>query len=157
MNNESKTVSKTAKVSLREVTQETLDAILALNVAEEQRKFVATNAKSIAQAHFWPCARFRAIYANETPVGFIMLDDKPEKPEYFLWRLMVDARYQAMGFGRRALEQMIEYVKGRPGATEFLTSCGQGEGSPQGFYERLGFEATGEIDEGEVILRLRLI
>jgi diamine N-acetyltransferase len=149
-------VTKTATVTLREVTEETVDTILALSVTEHQQQFVATNAKSIAQAHFSKSAYFRAIYADETPVGFIMLDDQPEKPEYFLWRLMVDARCQGMGFGRRALEQMIEYVKGRPGATELLTSCVQGEGSPQGFYERLGFALTGEYDEGEAVMRLPL-
>ena len=41
-----------AVVSLREVTKDTLGAILALEVDESQRRFVATNAKSIAQAHF---------------------------------------------------------------------------------------------------------
>ena len=65
-------------VALREVSWETLDDILALKVTDDQRKFVADNARSIAQAHFCGHAWFRAIYADETPVGFIMLDDQPE-------------------------------------------------------------------------------
>jgi hypothetical protein len=32
----------------------------------------------------------------------------------------------------------------------------QGEGSPEGFYRRLGFELTGEMDEGEAVMKLPL-
>ena len=36
------------------------------------------------------------------------------------------------------------------------TSAGQGDGSPITFYERYGFERTGEILFDEVMLRLKL-
>ena len=85
-----------------------------------------------------------------------MLYDDSEKPEYFLWRLMTDARYQGMGFGRRALELLIEYVRTRPNATELMTSCVPGDGSPLGFYQKLGFELTGEKEDEEVLLRFVL-
>ena len=69
------------KVSLREVTKDTLQSILDLKVSPDQEQFVATNAKSIAQAHFYESAWFRAIYADDVPVGFVMLSDVPEKGE----------------------------------------------------------------------------
>ena len=93
-----------ATVSLREITQETVNFILNLRVAKEQEQFVASNAVSIAEAHFSAEAWFRAIYADETPVGFLMLSDQPDKGEYFLWRFMVDAQHQGKGYGRRALD-----------------------------------------------------
>ena len=80
-------------------------------------QFVANNAVSIAEAHFHPEAWFRAIYADETAVGFIMLHDENLRPDprqadyYFLWRLMVDARYQGMGFGRRGVGLLVELVR----------------------------------------------
>jgi diamine N-acetyltransferase len=89
MHNSAPLVGPDAVVSLREITKETVGSILALQVAPEQQHFVASNAVSIAQAHFSPEAWFRAIYADETPVGFIMLSDRPDTSEYFLWRLMV--------------------------------------------------------------------
>jgi hypothetical protein len=37
------------------------------------------------------------------------------------------------------------------------TSCGQGKGSPLGFYEHYGFEQTGEIVFGnEILLQYKL-
>lgn len=145
-----------SKVSLREITADTVRAICNLAVREDQQQFVAPNAVSIAQAYFSEFAWFRAIYADEIPVGFLMLEDQPEKPEYFLWRLMIDIRYQHLGFGRRAIELLVEHVKTRPGATELLTSVHQAEGGPQAFYEKLGFELTGECEEGEAMMRLHL-
>ena len=37
------------------------------------------------------------------------------------------------------------------------TSCGEGEGSPLGFYERYGFEQTGDrVFDNEILLRLEI-
>lgn len=144
-----------AVITLREITKETLRPILQLEVAEHQLNFVAPNAVSIAQAYFEPeAAWFRAIYADETPVGFVMVDDDPANEEYGLWRFMIDQRYQGLGFGRRALHLVIEHIKTRPGAKEFFTSCVPGDGSPCPFYEKMGFVYTGEVDGGELVMRL---
>lgn len=143
-----------ASITLREVTRDTVRTMCNLRVAPTQERFVAPNAVSIAEAHFEPTAWFRAIYADETPVGFVMIDDDPAIPAYHLVRFMIDARYQGCGFGRRALEQLIEHVKTRPGATALSTSCVPGDGSPCPFYEKMGFVATGDVHYGEQVMRL---
>lgn len=145
-----------AVVGLREITKETVREILKLKVAPSQESFVAPNAVSIAQAYFEDAAWFRAIYADETPIGFVMLYDDSAKPEYMLWRFMIDARFQRYGFGRTALELIIAHVKTRPGATALFTSCVPGDGSPCPFYEKIGFVDTGEVDDGEKVLRYDL-
>ena len=155
-------VSQDSLVTLSEVTAENLRPVLALEVAQSQRKFIASNAISIAEAHFHPEAWFRAIYADETPVGFLMLHDEnllpePRQPDfYYLWRLMIDARHQGLGFGRRAVENLVTHVRSRPSANTLLTSFHSGEGSPEGFYLKLGFQPTGRMVEGEHELALRL-
>lgn len=143
-------------ISLREITADTVRSICDLQVAECQRQFVAPNAVSIAQAHFSENAWFRAVYAGDDPVGFVMLHDDPEKPEYFLWRFMIAEGHQGAGYGAAALRLVIDHVRTRPGASRFLTSVVQGEGSPQGFYEKQGFRSTGEVVEGELVLVLEL-
>ena len=144
------------EVSLREINKETFRSILNLSVAKEQEKFVAPNARSIAEAHFSENAWFRAIYADGTPVGFVMISDVPEKAEYYLWRLMIDAKYQGKGYGRRALELVIQHVKTRPNAKEFCTSHVKGNEVAGYLYRKLGFEYTGEEDHGELVMKLVL-
>ena len=93
---------------MREITRETVNSILNLRVTKEQERFVASNAVSIAQAYFSADAWFRAIYADETPVGFLMLSEEPDEGEYFLWCLMVDAQYLGPLFIGSMVEMVLE-------------------------------------------------
>ena len=151
-----RSVAEGAVVELREVTGETVRAICRLEVAAEQVAFVAPNAVSFAEAYFEPKAWFRAIYADDEPVGFVMLSVDLEKPEYYLWRLMIAAGRQRLGYGRAALELIVQHVRTLPGATELLVSWVPADGGPEPFYRGLGFIPTGEIHEGEVVARLVL-
>ena len=143
-------------VLLREVTADTVRAICELEVAPEQRGYVAPNAVSIAQAHFSPEAWFRAVYAGEVPVGFVMLSVDTEAERYYLWRFMIASRYQGRGYGRRALDLIVEHVRSLPGAQELVSSFVPGEAGPRDFYLGYGFEETGEIEGGEHVIRLAL-
>jgi diamine N-acetyltransferase len=145
-----------ATITLREVTKDTVGAVCGLQVAAEQRDYVADNAFSIAQAHFEPKAWFRAIYADELPVGFLLLSDDPDAPEYFLWRLMVDQAHQGKGYGRRAIALLVEYVRTRQAAHELFVSYHPGPHSPRDFYLKQGFLDTGRTEEDEVVLSLPL-
>jgi len=148
--------SRKEEVSLREVTAETVREICRLSdsLAPRQQKMVAPNAVSIAQAHFEENAWFRAIYAGETPVGFVMVYADPKAAKYFLWRLMVAGPHQGKGYGRRAMELVIEHIRSQPDATSLGASYVPVDGGPEGFYKKLGFEPTGEVDHGEVVVRL---
>ena len=148
---------KQESITLQEITQETLYPILRLQVAEDQRSFVAPNAKSIAEAHFSKEAWFRGIYLGDQPVGFVMLHADTEKPEYFLWRLMIDKDHQSNGYGYQAMQLIIEHTKTLPNAVELLTSYMPGDGNPAPFYYKLGFEETGKVIDGENVLKLVLI
>jgi len=145
-------------VSLREVTGDTVRAICRLTdtLTPPKKHMVAPNSVSIAQAYFEPRAWFRAIYADEAPVGFVMLYDNPDEQQYFLWRFMIAEPHHGKGFGRQAIELLVDYVKTRPGAKILETSCGQGAGSPEGFYRKVGFERSGKMFDDEVGLRLEL-
>lgn len=147
-----------AKVSLREISAETVREICNLSdtLTPPRKYMVAPNAVSIAQAYFEPKAWFRAIYADDTPVGFVMLYDDPEEQEYFLWRYMIAGQHHGKGFGRRGIELLSDYVRTRPGATVLETSCGQGPGSPEGFYRKLGFVRNGKVLGHEAGLSLAL-
>lgn len=160
-------VDKQSRVTLREVTKDTARRICLLDVGPGQEALVAPNAFSIAQAYFQPEAWFRAIYADEQPVGFAMLEDwsqvpgvEPElydgAPYVSLWRFMIDHRFQKLGFGAQAITLLIGHARTRPAAKNMLLSFVPKENNPEGFYRRFGFERTGEEDDGELIMKLPL-
>ena len=144
------------------ITARTLGAVCKLSetLTPGQRHMVADNVRSIAQAHFSENAWFRAIYADETPVGFIMLhygsdyDDGIDCPGALLWRFMIARPFQGKGYGAAALRRLFTQLRSQ-GYHELYTSCGQGEESPEGFYRRLGFTPTGGHygDEIELLLK----
>jgi len=148
-------------VSLRPLTESNRRAVEALRVSASQERFVSSVAASLAEADEHPGARalYWAVYADDTPVGFVMIADDVDGPDYvphYLWKLLIDERHQRRGFGTATLDLIVEYFRGRPGVEVLTTSAGQGSGSPIAFYERYGFERTGEISDDEVVLALRL-
>jgi len=152
------------QLHFREVTKENFWDIIKLRVFPEQ-KHVAPNSVSIAEAHYSDYAWFRAIYFGDTPVGFIMLADpiSGEKGEdakfnnrYFLWRLMIDHKHQKKGYGKKTLDMICQYVQNRPNAEYLYCSYSEGEHGPEGFYMKHGFEKTGELTEGEIVIRIKL-
>lgn len=154
-------MSTSPVVSLREIDADTVRAICKL--VAEPSGFVAPNSVSIAQAYFHPEAWFRAVYADDRPVGFVMLSDSallpspPAEPEVFLWRFMIDREHKRRGYGSAALRLVIDHVRARhPTLARLGTSCVPGDGSPRPFYERLGFRFEGELDDGEEVLWLAL-
>ena len=149
------------EVSLRAITSRNLKAILALSVTEEQKKvYPRSNAYSIAEGHYPPdddAVWMRAIYAGDNPVGFLMTSEDPDRGEYFLWRLMVDAKHQGKGYGSRAVELLIERIKASPNAKELLTAHLKDDGDAGSFYRKLGFEYTGEVlDSGDHVMKISL-
>jgi diamine N-acetyltransferase len=90
-------------VSLREITDANRRAVESLAVTPDQETYVAGVAESLVEAAVTPaaCPWYRAVYAGDEPVGFVMLSDGiPDgHPEYlgpyFLWRLLIDARRRA--------------------------------------------------------------
>ena len=154
-----------SRVSLREITDQNREAVVALRIAASQEGYVSSVADSLEEACETPEGSpwYRAIYADEQPVGFVMLswNVTPDPPRiigpWFLWKLLIDERYQGRGYGREAVRLVAAIVRDQ-GASELLTSYVAGERSPEPFYRRIGFVPTGEQDEkGEKVLALRLL
>lgn len=141
-------------VELREITSESVRAICKLEVAGDQRLFVAPNAVSIAQAHFTPGHWMRAIYADGRPVGFVLTLDEPSEGG-FLWRFMIAAGHQRRGIGRSAMRQVLEHWR-ELGVTAARTSVVRSNTGATRLYESLGFRLTGEEDDGELVMSLEM-
>jgi diamine N-acetyltransferase len=149
-------------VHLREITDENRAAVCALRVRPAQEQFVASVGASLDEAAVTPEGSpwYRAIYAADEPVGFVMLSwDVTPAPgiigPWFLWRLLIDAQHQRHGLGRAAMALIADVIRAE-GATELLTSYQPGDGEPWPFYRSLGFEPTGATDGSEIVLRLDL-
>ena len=145
-----------AGIHLRVVDTDNVRAACKLELQPGQERFVAPVAVSLAQAYTEPTVAWpRLIYDGDAVVGFVMAYFDQAEAEYYLWRLNIAAGHQRKGYGRFAVLEVAREAKRRSGTT-LLTSYVPGDGAPQGFYERLGFTQTGEVDDGEIVMALPL-
>lgn len=140
-------------VELREIGENNYKEVLALEVDPDQKSHVAPNVVSLAQAWvFRDVARPFAVYAGDTLVGFAMLEVDLEKPSYDIWRFMIDRHHQRKGYGRDAMERILAHFAAI-GAREVRLSYVPGNTAAQTLYAGCGFEPTGEVEGGEIVMR----
>lgn len=159
----------TPVVELRDiVTDADMAAALELRRGPGQERYLGSMASHFEDAveDAIACPRYWSVHDGDQLVGFVMIsdgipaetlaaDDTIVGP-YFLWRLLVDERFQGRGYGRATIDAVIRYLRTKPDATVLLTSCKAGDGSPQPFYLHYGFTLTGEVKWGEDLLRYDL-
>lgn len=145
-----------SEVTLRPVDRGNIDAILLLKLADGQEAHVAPNPFTLAQAAYYPEASWlRAIYINQSPAGLIAMKIWPELPKYYIWRMMIDIKFQGQGIGRLALKILGNEFK-EQGVQQIVTRCVVDANSPFEFYKRCGFKITGKEEGNLVELKLDL-
>ena len=145
-------------ITLLEITIDNWRECVRLKVADNQVNFVASNAVSLAQSKYEPESVPLAAYDGDTMVGFVMYhpEDYGVSKLWFIERLMVGLQYQGKGYGRATMEALIARLKAIPGYAAILISFVPENTAAQKLYSSLGFEDTGEIEEGERVYRLGL-
>jgi diamine N-acetyltransferase len=141
-------------ISLREVDRHNFFDVIDLKVGEEQKSFVATNLFSLAQAKAYPECQCLAIYHEEELVGFTMYCMDFDDKEYWIYRLMIDAKYQSKGYGKAAMEKLIEQIKEDKDHQVIYLSFEPENDRAKELYEKLGFEADGRVIDGEIVYKL---
>ncbi len=99
-------------ITLREITKENLIPVTDLEMEESQMGFVEDNLFSIAECYLYEEFIPKAIYDDETLIGFVLYYFVEGDPDYvFLHRIMVDKNQQGKGYGVRSLEACVEEFK----------------------------------------------
>ncbi|AHN21147.1 MULTISPECIES: GNAT family N-acetyltransferase [Lysinibacillus] len=116
-----------------------------LEVSPEQKKFMESNAISIAQSKFEPTLKPYAIYDNEKVVGFLMYNSVQEELDgYWIYRIMVDKTFQGKGIGKVATTLMLSEMAKLPNAKKIIVGYHPENLEAHHLYTSLGF-----MDEGD--------
>ena len=133
-------------------------SVMDLSVSPEQKDFVASNQYSLAQAYAQPeCVPF-ALYAENRPVGFAMYSLDEDDHQFWIYRLMIDQRYQGVGYGREAMELLIDRIRGLSDEdhNRIYISFEPENTVAKTLYESLGFKPDGRVLYGEIVYYLAL-
>ncbi len=147
-------VTDTAPVTLREITRDNFDAIIALQVTDDQRSFVPPIVESIAWAHVASECHPLTIYASDTPVGFVMYGYIPDDRLCWIIGFIVAARFQRHGIGRAALEQLLARMMAESDDARIILTVHPDNIAAIRLYEGFGFQDTGRRQNDEMVMRL---
>jgi len=157
-------------VRLEKVTWDNFVAIMNLHVNKEQRNFVARNKDSFVHAYLAITDEQKqvytfGIYKGKKPIGFLMIgydigeDDGTEpcadwflRDSYYIWRFMIDKKYQGHGYGREAFQLALDFIRTFPaGEAKYCWLSYEPENEvAKKLYLSFGFEEQPEhYEEGE--------
>jgi diamine N-acetyltransferase len=144
-------------VELRPLTRDNIWMVVEdLKLHPGQEAFVAPDIDSIANAYVEPTFVPLAVYAGETLVGFTMYGQDPGTGTWWVIRLMIDREQQGKGYGRATMEKVIARMVEETGCAEIITSYKPENAVAGALYASLGFQPTGEIEDGETVVLLRV-
>lgn len=150
-------------IKLCKITDSNFDECVKLEPKDDQKNFVASNVSSLAEAYVGlsnnECIPMPyAIYNNDVMIGFVMLAYIQEDNEYWVCRFMIDKHHQQEGHGKKAMLEAIELLKhseyGK--ASEILLSYEPENIAAKALYASLGFVETGEVEDDEIVAKLKL-
>ena len=131
---------------------------LGLRVREDQRRFVADSAGILARAYAYRDSRSQAfvIYQDDVPIGMAMYYDLDDEKEYNFSQFFIDQRYQGKGYGYEAASLVLQRMKADGKYDKAVLCYVDGDDAAKKLYEKLGFRLTGEAEEDEIIMEMKL-
>ncbi|MEG0260616.1 MAG: GNAT family N-acetyltransferase [Lysinibacillus sp.] len=130
-----------------EVTSDNWRAVAALEVAEDQRRFIESNAFSVAESMYEKKGTSIALYDGETLVGYAMYGWYSKKDgSAWLDRFMIDHKFQGKGYSKRFLVMIIEHLLKVYNCKIIYLSIHPDNKFAMKIYEHFGFRSTGVID-----------
>ncbi|MCK5297349.1 MAG: GNAT family N-acetyltransferase [Candidatus Heimdallarchaeota archaeon] len=136
-------------VTLKDITRENFEELISLFVDQEQEQFVASNLYTIAQMQFKEEKIAKGVYVDEKAVGLIAYDLE----DYDIWRLMIDARFQGNGYGRKAMEIVLDILRKDSRLETARTSIVVENVAMRNLIVSFGFKENGKVlryrDDGE--------
>jgi len=128
-------------VTLKDITRDNFEELISLYVDQEQEQFVASNLYTIAQMQFKEEKIAKGVYVDKKAVGLIAYDLE----DYDIWRLMVDFRFQGRGYGKKAMELVLNILRKDGRLKTARTSIVMENVVMRNLVESFGFKESGKV------------
>ncbi|MDD3123459.1 MAG: GNAT family N-acetyltransferase [Candidatus Izemoplasmatales bacterium] len=155
LNKDTWTTLRLNSIHLEEITKDNYIEAVILKVSPEQTNFIAENVFSLAQSKYEEECIPKAIYANDNMVGFLMYSIKDSEDSLvWIYRLMIGNNYQGCGYGKKAMELIIPYLKSISKENKIRISFEPENEVAKNLYEKVGFISTEIVSGGEIIYEM---
>ncbi|BBF42162.1 spermine/spermidine acetyltransferase [Lachnospiraceae bacterium KM106-2] len=119
--------------------------------------WVMSAAFSIVQSVYETEWDYRIIMDDNHVIGGVLYGiwDYNGTKRYLLCRFVIDVNYQGKGLGQKALPIILRYMYEQYKCNDIYLTVEKSNSRAIHIYEKYGFIATGEVDEGEEVYVLR--
>ena len=143
-------------IKLIEIDLEIKNKLSSLKLHEHQKDFADLPLASYEESKKFKNAYPRAIFNNDQLIGFIIYETLNEKKDEFLiWDFMIDKDFQNKGYGKKAMKQLINYIKSKFNCRRIEIAYEKSNIVVRKLYLGLGFIDTGLVnDDDECLMEL---
>lgn len=145
------------ELKLKRIDESNFVECFNLKLGKDQDKFVSHPIRSLAQAYVYynQCTPF-GIYKDNVMVGYVMVIYDYDEEMYNIWHMMIDEKYQNNGYGTKALELCLEYIKSKPfgKSNDVVLTCSMENNHGIHIYNKLGFKAIDKCEDDEIMMKL---
>ena len=136
-------------IHLVDIDEANFPAVRALSLREEQRLFLDSPLGILARGYVYRAQRARvlAVADGETVVGLLLVKDMDEEPAcYDLQQCMIDDRYQGCGYGKAALELLLDQLRAEGKYRDVEVCVHRDNEAALALFTGAGFRDTGYVD-----------
>ncbi|HFI0668133.1 TPA: GNAT family N-acetyltransferase [Streptococcus suis] len=145
-------------IRLELVNKDNFDQALDLDVAPKDQRRVASVEYSLAQAWLYRDSDVLFPYAvksGQLTVGFLLLSYQPMENSYYIWRLLIDQKYQNQGFGKEVIRQVLQRARDDQQCHKVTVNYVIGNHKMRYILEKFGFQPVG-LDGQEMKMELNV-
>lgn len=161
-------------IELREINHSNWIKCIELELTDDQRHYINPNIFSLAEAYvhsdaniegaeeYYRCIPF-SIYNGDEMIGFAMITyekecDFDDKPGYEIYRLMIDRNHQGKGYGKEAINLLLNYIRTFPygEAESVYVEWHPDNKASEKIFVANGFVFVGIDKDGAVMAKLNL-
>lgn len=143
-------------IRLELVNKDNFDQVLDLEVAPKDQRRVASVEYSLAQAWLYRDSEVLFPYAvksGQLTVGFFLLSYQPMENSYYIWRLLIDQKYQNQRFGKEVIRQVLQRARDDQQCHKVTVNYVIGNHKMRYILEKFGFQPVG-LDGQEMKMEL---
>ena len=143
-------------IRLELVNKDNFDQVLDLEVAPKDQRRVASVEYSLAQAWLFRDSEVLFPYAvksGQLTVGFLLLSYQPMENSYYIWRLLIDQKYQNQSFGKEVIRRVLQRARDDQQCHKVTVNYVIGNHKMRYILEKFGFQPVG-LDGQEMKMEL---
>lgn len=142
-------------ILFKEINTENFWECIELSVFKEQKDYVTSNAVSIAQSKVQPECIPLVVYDDDTMIGFVLYCVDADDNEYWIYRMMIDKKYQSKGYGKQTLEKLLDRIMQDKTRNLIFLGVHKESIAAVKLYENVGFKFNGQVYGSEHIMKLK--